>query len=554
MKRLLQPTFQSGYAKGPGDSEFPNLWNGLIGLWAPSVGYQGVTTLQDFSGNGAHATIAGSKSVSDWNRDDRGSSLRFDGSTAGASIARIPRHNITASLSIFAWLNPPSALGGYPMIVCRGSINSSYLLFFNGGKVHFRIYNGAFFSDVLGTTVVPTSTWSFVGATFNGYRSDLYYNGKLENYSTNSTRAVLTPGGTTYLFSSLTLGYNLSALMGEIYMYDRGLSPDEVQQLYLGASPLQLRRKIFGKAPATAAHISNIPKGAITATPQTPTTVTTNKHISNIALKTLSITGQTPSIITTTVTANVSNIPAGSITATPQTPTTVTTNRHISNIPKGVITAAPQTPTTVTTNKHISNIPKGAITATPQAPSIVVTTVAGNTSNIPKGVITATPQTPTTVTTNKHISNIPKGSITLTGQAPSVVTTEKHISNVALKSLSITGRTPSIVTSSVDSQTSQLPLKTLSTSVKTPSITTTEKHVSGVAVKTLDLQEQTPTVVTTTKHLSLVSLKTLTLTKHTPLVVVTGGPDVGAYRILQAKERDNAFTPKDRSRFFEKLK
>lgn len=49
------PYFDTGYASGPGDSLYPNLWDGLVMYFMPSAGYQGHDIMRDFSGNNLHA-------------------------------------------------------------------------------------------------------------------------------------------------------------------------------------------------------------------------------------------------------------------------------------------------------------------------------------------------------------------------------------------------------------------------------------------------------------------------------------------------------------------
>jgi hypothetical protein len=53
---LNQPTFSTGFAKNSGESAYPNLWNNLVLLLAPSIGKQG-EKLRDWSGRNHFVTL-----------------------------------------------------------------------------------------------------------------------------------------------------------------------------------------------------------------------------------------------------------------------------------------------------------------------------------------------------------------------------------------------------------------------------------------------------------------------------------------------------------------
>jgi hypothetical protein len=40
---LLKPSYATGYAKNASQSAHPNLWDGLVGAWMPSLGVTGET-------------------------------------------------------------------------------------------------------------------------------------------------------------------------------------------------------------------------------------------------------------------------------------------------------------------------------------------------------------------------------------------------------------------------------------------------------------------------------------------------------------------------------
>ena len=52
----VKPSYRTGFAQWRGVSEYPQLWNGLVGAWAPFLGATGGQVF-DLSGNGNTGTF-----------------------------------------------------------------------------------------------------------------------------------------------------------------------------------------------------------------------------------------------------------------------------------------------------------------------------------------------------------------------------------------------------------------------------------------------------------------------------------------------------------------
>ena len=66
MSSVLQiPGYGQGFARCQAECEYPELWKGLVGSWAPYLGSTG-TTLRDWSGHGNHGTLTSMDPATDW--------------------------------------------------------------------------------------------------------------------------------------------------------------------------------------------------------------------------------------------------------------------------------------------------------------------------------------------------------------------------------------------------------------------------------------------------------------------------------------------------------
>ncbi len=79
---ILKPSYQRGFAKYRGESQYPSLWNNLDGLWIPGLGTVG--DLIDYSGKGNNAEpgSTGGGALPTWNPTKLGYyATSFDGQT-----------------------------------------------------------------------------------------------------------------------------------------------------------------------------------------------------------------------------------------------------------------------------------------------------------------------------------------------------------------------------------------------------------------------------------------------------------------------------------------
>ena len=251
------PSYASGYAKSASESAHPNLWDGLVGAWMPSLGVTG-DTLRDVSGNENHGTLTNMDPATDWVTTSKVLALDFDGVN---DLVEVP-DNESLSIATSDWtivcllknLQGTTNTGKFEGIVQKGyfEANTGWEILRNGtnpsgpiGCVAVAYGNQAQF----GNTAMSSTDFSSIVWRKKGTNSTLWLNGNLDDETTL--------GSKNEYSSPLVIGQrNLSAVspgyfngpISSVYIFDRGLSPNEIKQLYVDPlAPFRQRRSIpFG--------------------------------------------------------------------------------------------------------------------------------------------------------------------------------------------------------------------------------------------------------------------------------------------------------------------
>lgn len=265
MLNAIPPSLQDGFAEGPDTSEYPELWDGLLGLWAPSLGHQGLTTLREWSGQGNHGTFSGSMTNDDWVTSPYGLVLDFDGTddfiNAGSrsSLDNLAGGNMT----LMARINPANFTTNGRIFVKRHSATSDGFLFtvHTTGALNFLGVDGgavtANYRTAAGT--LSANTWSHIAVTFTNSTgvARIFINGVEPNYAT------ATAGSGAHDDSDENLGIGggdphgatsyFAGKLGDMRVYKRLVPELLILASALGASPLTLKRRVLGRAAAAAA-------------------------------------------------------------------------------------------------------------------------------------------------------------------------------------------------------------------------------------------------------------------------------------------------------------
>lgn len=232
------PTFSSGFAKNPGESLYPHLWNGLVGLWSPELGKQG-DKLYDWSGFRHHGTLNGMDAATDYIAGKNGYALNFDGTNDNITCGNIPEIDTASqTMTIMFWIRTTAASNN-----CIASYDSNDSL---SPSVDWYIYNpsslrlGGFGNTTEYNTAIAFNDglWHHVAVVEEQTTLILYVDGVVR-----FTQAITQSHGNFSASYILRFADNSNIShfpgdLGEIRLYRRDLRADEVRQSYLGASPL----------------------------------------------------------------------------------------------------------------------------------------------------------------------------------------------------------------------------------------------------------------------------------------------------------------------------
>ena len=214
-------------------SEYPHLWNGVVGAWCPSLGPTG-TRLHDVSGKGNWGTLTNMDAATDWTVSGGQYALDFDGTNDYVRVPSVPQWR-----AVSAWV-ALNTTGVFQMVA--DSYNASpdnrglLLAADASGKAVFdgRDSTGTYRSSGASTTTITGIGWVHLFGQYSD-RLQIYVNGVLESQTATaltafSTMPDLNIGALS--FAGLPESGYLNGRIDDVVLYDRALSANEIRQLY----------------------------------------------------------------------------------------------------------------------------------------------------------------------------------------------------------------------------------------------------------------------------------------------------------------------------------
>jgi RHS repeat-associated protein len=180
----------------------------------------------DSSGNGLTGTLSGPTRV-----DGRfGKSLAFDGDDDLVTVADANQLDLSAAMTLSAWVYPTEAQTGWHSIILKERpLGEAYSLYANtGASTPGTYFTGNSEHDVTGGNLLPVGQWSYLTSTYDGSLLKLYVNGALVG-SASVTEAIgasaepLRFGGNT-----IWLEESFKGRIDEVRIYDRALTAAEI--------------------------------------------------------------------------------------------------------------------------------------------------------------------------------------------------------------------------------------------------------------------------------------------------------------------------------------
>ena len=209
------------------------LAKGLVGCWLMNEG--GGKSVRDLARN-MNGTLVGDTKFT---VNNIGSCLLFDGT---GDYANSNSFVDTTQLTISVWLSTPAPTTSYMMILTKSSgvVGQPWELRFsaNSGRIQFWSTTTVEGTDK-GATALSANKLYHIVLTYNKVKAQIYINSIAETMSNDVSYAsgsLITSSTTPILIGArkiTTPEYFFNGSMKNCYLYNRALSSQEIQQLYI---------------------------------------------------------------------------------------------------------------------------------------------------------------------------------------------------------------------------------------------------------------------------------------------------------------------------------
>ncbi len=217
---------------------------GLTGYWSFNDGSGSVAT--DSSGKGNHGTLGAGMTSADWVNGKRGLALDFDGGSTDNVLLSISTSTLTSATGTIAfWVKTGANFTDLAMLFHGtptsgangvGTENEIHLNFTSSEQLQFFIEGGSSDVNMTSTNSYSDGKWHYVVATWN--RADvaiddaIVYVDGVEIMRAVHNANSFTPSLTTYIGRPNGSSRFFTGQMDEVRIYNRALSPSEVDILY----------------------------------------------------------------------------------------------------------------------------------------------------------------------------------------------------------------------------------------------------------------------------------------------------------------------------------
>ena len=205
-------------------STFTTTDRGLIAAF----GFEELTgsNASDASGKSHVGTLSGASRTS---AGRFGRALSFDGVDDWVTVPDSAFLDATSALTMEAWVRP-TALGGWRSVLLKETAGGlAYSLYADDNAPWPATYiNVGGFQAVTGTAPVALNAWTHLAVTYDGATIALYVNGALAG-SRSMSGPIATSAAPLRIGGNAVWGEYFSGLIDEVRIYNRALSPAEIQ-------------------------------------------------------------------------------------------------------------------------------------------------------------------------------------------------------------------------------------------------------------------------------------------------------------------------------------
>ena len=234
------------------------------------------TTVADLSGHANTGTVVNAA----WTTSGKfGKALVFNGSNTMVTIPDSPSLRLTSGMTLEAWVNPPVNNTGWKDIVYKGNDNYYLEGATPSGVPMIGITVGGSPSEAFGTAPLPTNTWTFLAATYDGATLRFFVNGT-QIASQPRTGDIITSSNALQIGGDSIWGQFFQGMIDEVRVYNTALTPGQIQA--------DMATAVGGSSPAVSLSALSLDFGSqAVGTPSAPQVLT----VTNGGTVTLNITG-----------------------------------------------------------------------------------------------------------------------------------------------------------------------------------------------------------------------------------------------------------------------
>jgi hypothetical protein len=360
------------------------LSQGLVGCWLMN---EGAGNLVKDIALGNNGTTSGTL----WSPSQCGMALNFDGATSYENIT-LRRTFIQSNFSL-CFLFKIDTIdkttryifdSGYTSPYDPNGLNITFINDdYNDNRLTVRIYDSDGYSiSINPANVISTSVLYWLVVTYNNLTKvgNLYLNKDFGTKTAPTARNGQATPNTLGSYTNNLFGFFDGSIV-YFYAYNRVLSPQEIQSLYVAPYQFIQRPRIY------------------TAEAGTTTTTTTTTSTTTTTTSTTTTTTTTYTTLTTTSTTTTTTSTTTTTTTTSTTTTTTTTSTTTTTTTTSTTTTTTSTTTTTTTTSTTTTTTSTTTTTTTTSTTTTTTTTSTTTTTTSTTTTTTTTSTTTTTTT-----------------------------------------------------------------------------------------------------------------------------------------------------------
>ena len=184
------------------------------------------TSIADASGSGNNGTTANTT----WAATGKyGTALTFNGTNSRVTVPNSSSLQLTTAMTLEAWVNPTTVSSAWRDVIYKG--NDNYYLMATTSQSGLAGAGGTFDgtnANAIAASTLPTNTWSYLAATYDGTSLRLYVNGT-QVASLAKTGSILTSTNPLTIGSDPIFGQYFQGTIDEVRVYGTALTPAQIQ-------------------------------------------------------------------------------------------------------------------------------------------------------------------------------------------------------------------------------------------------------------------------------------------------------------------------------------